>query len=364
MLPAESEKPVFTWVPLEITSDGKEEEEDDDVDFAHDLGVPAYDRKSGSAMPLEESMPYFGADFASFHLLVCGKKGGGELLDHSIKLMVREDFSGCAPNKCLERLLGPKTASKILGPMLFLRMTKVEDSAYTLDIDPTDFTLALDGLDRLGGSQLTKTQPKKVAGVKVNADLPYYEEVKMLHANAVFTTGKVSALSEELGVPLMTTTCSTDLITEGIPTTEEPIILPTAYLHLSIDPISPAFGTIPATVKNNTASTFVFDANKAATTISAVAALCEFIKDVAEPLLAKTASLITKDRQAAVDSVAVMWKERSAANDEDSDSEESDEEDEEAYFDAGAYDDLADVQAKMGQMQMTTVNARTGMGMV
>ena len=347
------------------------EDVDQDVDFAHDLSLPSYDSKSDSVMPDEEDIPGFGEECAEYQMLVCGKMGGGELLDHSIRLMVREDFTECGPNKCLERLLGREMALRFRGPVLFIRMTKVEDSAYTLDIDSTDFTLALDGLVEFAKKRTDPVayfanggpQPKQVPSVLANKSMPYYQETKTLRSNELFTTGELSALPDELGLPLRTHTCSS--VGSAFDTSAQSPALSVAYLHISIDPTASDFGTIPASIKYNTASVLIVNSNKTALTISSIVALCEFIQDIAEPVLVQAAKSSTKARQAAVESVIELWKQRSAVSTADSDEESSEEDDKDGGFqDAGDLDDLADVRAKMGQMQMATTDAGSGMGFI
>lgn len=401
LLPEGSSKPVFYWMPVNERDGEYSDEEKAAIEFASDLGVPYRDARSGYILPADDQRSGVGSDMPNYVSLVVGMRGHGEHLDHGITMMVKDSFFHYPPSKCLARLLGDEVADNFRGPILFLRMTRVECSSITLDIDASDFTLALDALAEFAEKQRDPSRnfgndgskSKKVCGVKVNAYIPYLGDVRVLRTNPVFAEGgRDSAISKKLGLPLRTYTCATEgtkqvmaTLLEGKASDEETSddgsserdsMLPSVYLHISIDPNSPDFGTTPPGMENETASTMVFSADKSAINVSTLAALCDFIRDVARPSLTDTSWSSREDRQRALESVVEMWKQRrvdeTADSDEDEgeddavnssdDESESEDEDEEHFYDAGDYDDLADVRAKMGQMQMTTTDLRNGSG--
>lgn len=372
LLPADDDKPVFTWVRFNFEHDD-DAREDEGIDFAEDVGLPCFDSKAGLVLPCEEDTIGFGDGEASAHPLVCGMMGCGEFPDHGIMLAVRKDSDTYPPNKCVEQLLGHETASRVHGPALLVRTTKVEHATHALDTDPSDFTLGLDGIVEFAAKPKDDdedladraSRPKQVPSVIVNKNIPYYDEVKVLRSNKAFAAGKLSMLSQKMGLPLLTTNCTNNKEPPNTNSSEESPALPVAYLHVCIDTSSPDFGTIPGDIRDSTASTLVISADKNAITSSTLVGLCDFIKDVAQPTLAAASKGSTEQREAAVATVVSMWaghQEVYMVESDDSEEEDEDEDEEGGFHNAGDFDDLADMRAKMGQMQMTTPDTRTGMG--
>ena len=78
----------------------------DDEDIVHDLGVPAFHRPD-----VQEATPEFGTllgeeeEAVGILLLVVGKMGCGEHLDHSIYVCYKDDFGGEPRNMCADKLM-------------------------------------------------------------------------------------------------------------------------------------------------------------------------------------------------------------------------------------------------------------------
>lgn len=90
-LPQNDTKPRFVWIQVEPIE--PDSESDDGMlladEYDEDLGVPLYDREGGNAMSNFEGL------FNATHndtMLVVGKMGSGEHLDHSIHLRHLETF--------------------------------------------------------------------------------------------------------------------------------------------------------------------------------------------------------------------------------------------------------------------------------
>lgn len=133
--------------------DEDEDDDDDDVEMDYAAGVPLFDKAKGSVLLARAGYsPLLGDCGYKSELkeLVCGKRGGGNLLDHSIYLRTRESFlsDGSGPNPVLLALGKTEAANCFRGPLLLFGMTKVCDPRFCRDLNAGDFTLAIRALDR------------------------------------------------------------------------------------------------------------------------------------------------------------------------------------------------------------------------
>lgn len=184
MLPKDDDKPVLVWLPIEHDDD-----EDDEyvteasVGFSDELGVPTHDRKIGLVMPTaDNTMLGAGSPKEEYVTVVCGKRGAGALLDHSIVMMMRENQESSRPNQCFNHLTG-EVGIRFCGPIVLLRQSKVENPIFTSDITAGDFTLGLDGTAdydmQANGTTNTIDTRRKLLGVKVSSNPQHVEKVEV-----------------------------------------------------------------------------------------------------------------------------------------------------------------------------------------
>lgn len=175
----------------------------DDGGLDPDSGVPNYDIVFGSALGNFSGL--FGSGNPSNRPLdlVVGRRGSGELLNHSIWLQHREIFMTCQQNACVNYMAGGNLGSHFRGVLYIIAMTKVEEPRFMLDVDTGDLSLAIDGLIKYHKKSLdplaylsSPQLPKKVTGVKVSAKEPFFEEVEVPFKHPIFTTGAVSKVKK------------------------------------------------------------------------------------------------------------------------------------------------------------------------
>lgn len=188
--------------------------------------------------------------------------------------------------------------SSFKGPLVLYGMTKVDQPNFTADLDPSDFTLALNGLAEYIKNQregfMMSSEPKvvkKVKGVKMITD-GTFEDVKIPLAHPIFISGATSNISKTFGPALLTWQPKNPKDeTAGLTHVNETIPL-TAYLHLNIEvatvtntPGETKFGSLPAEWCDSTNAVMIARVDKGDTTATNVEMACSFCRDAVEPLL-------------------------------------------------------------------------------
>lgn len=186
--------------------------------------------------------------------LITGQLSDGVYLEHTINVMFCADSDNLPRNKCARMVFYDSITSRFRGPITF----SCSRGGRIIDIDSKDFTLAMDALlaaERkiVGYSPI----PKKRTGVKVSKTEPHYQDVKVPLRHPIFVKGTVSKLSRLLKADIRTLKYSTNASTPSPPPAAEGPLNAAAYLHPNLDVNSPAFGTIPDKLKNDSASVLV-----------------------------------------------------------------------------------------------------------
>lgn len=276
LLPDDGTNPRFTWLPVQekkyIHAAAKARFLNDDgtVNLNTDWGVPDFTSNATSYLPGKvNALGHFDIPTKAT-MLVCGSFCSGNLLDHSVLAMARQNTAGCQPNKCLLRLIkkGPPNTELARGPLLLFGMEKVKLPKTTVDLDTTSFTLALNSMVDPVEPGKTPWPAQKVAGVKVNTDTtpPSLEDVQIPKRHPIFTKSTRSAVGDLMQTGLITwayatkTTASTTKAGDTMNTPANPsdtTPLNPKLLHLSLDPSSPDFGTIPPSIQADNCSILV-----------------------------------------------------------------------------------------------------------
>lgn len=147
-----------------------------------DLDIPVCDHvKSETYIDFWGARTFIDESDASLGqtMLVKGKHGHGQLLDHSISCSHYQNFlgDGSKPNAVIRRLLGAEAANRFRGPFLLYGESKVTSPRLAWDLDTADLTIALRALkaiaDKAKGPHLewTLTDERVGNGAVVNLDV-------------------------------------------------------------------------------------------------------------------------------------------------------------------------------------------------
>lgn len=294
-LPEHEDKPILLWLPVECAGEeGDEYVDEAPKDVSHELGVPSDERNKKSVMPAPNNVILeSGSPKAMYLSLVHDNKGCGELLDHSIVMMIRQDQPDCAPNQCLSRL-APGAGFNIRGPVVFLRHTRAADPPSTLDIRTSDFTLAINGIIELGkptssGKNLdVADHRKKVLGVKISQDPLRFEHVEVPRRHPVFKTGKLYGITDVLKSPIrmFKYPVGTAPAIDDDPGHKHHTMSLNA-LCLNIDRHSPDFAKIPAAFTDHLSPVLLVCADGRELSHCKLGNLCDLINNKIQPTLLK-----------------------------------------------------------------------------
>ncbi|KAK4541639.1 hypothetical protein LTR36_007783 [Oleoguttula mirabilis] len=302
-LPEDATQPTFMSLPCHITEASDETVEDGDSDNELDSvflskapadeeetsgkddterecsddddDIPDYDEAKGSCIA-DFCDPELG--IGSTTLLVFGKQGSGQHLDHSIYLCNWWKF--------------PR-------PLVLYALTKEYDSGMAVDMDTTGLTLAIEVLvemKRYNESDLVcafmPKPPTKIKGVRVKAAADavssgkqVFEEIDVPLKHPVFLAGAGSQVSKTLGIPLLTHQYAEGPGAVDGSNHKEPHV-PAAYLHLSLDAVIPpsegtfsaAAAAIPKAWYDSTASMFIVRSDTKPLTAKTVKQMCHFCR--------------------------------------------------------------------------------------
>lgn len=296
MLPENSDKPVLIWLPVEDECD----EDDDDytteaqIDFSQDLSVPSHDRKIGLVMPAADST-ILGPNSPKeeFESLVCGKKGCGELLGHSITMMMREDQSTSPLNKCLAALAGD-IALRFCGLIVLLRQSKVENPSITFDITTADFTLALDALTEYdkktngnGTSAVGLDVRKKIPGVKMSQNPQRLEVVEVPVRHPAFTSGALSEVTRITKFPIRIQKYSARTPVAKASSDDDDKDINVNALCICLEASPPNFCKIATTFPTEDGPVLLVNGDRRPLTISKLKKMCNIIKGSLQSVLFK-----------------------------------------------------------------------------
>ena len=265
--PELGDKSHFIWLPVEAKSESYGQSKElltiNAAPYSADLGVPEKDVHAASCLPSEDGpLGKFDVDTSAM-LLVCGKLRCGELLDHSIVMLARRDLMKRGPNKSLERLIKqPVNRAMFRGPLIFIGMNKVKLPKYTVDLDTTALTLGMDAIVSLAPAGTVPYHAEKVQAVKVNyTPTPFLEQLEVPKRHPVFKSGKKCEVADLHITPLQLWFYPAD--SEKTDSTDSSTSAPdappfdTKVLHLCVDPTSPDFGHVPASMQADKRSILV-----------------------------------------------------------------------------------------------------------
>lgn len=224
-VPEKGDKPYFIWLPVEPeTSDRRVPktvfhakmrmeggQAIGNLVAPDDLGVPDMDAEAQAVPPAKYGpLGRFDHDTMSA-VLVCGKLHSGELLDHSIMIMVPspKHFKEHGPNQCFKRLATQDVdivdSPLCLGPSIIYGMNKANMPTVTVDLDTNALTLALDAVIGLAKVGKVPEHAKKVPAVKVNfTSPPFFEHLEISPRHPAFKSGTWSGIAELVAAPMRT----------------------------------------------------------------------------------------------------------------------------------------------------------------
>lgn len=286
--------------------------DDSDEEWSEDLGVPFMPRKGATvAIPVYKDLrDLLGDDEPRIGTadLVIGKLGAGEHLDHTIRLCFRDDFvfDGSQPNVCARRLTRNRIGTFWSGPLVVYGMTKVELSNCCVDLQPSDLTIAMEGLVEYAKKQqegmmyFFKPKPaKKLQGIKVSlvagdSGQPsfLFEKVDVPRQHPIVYDGIISEVTSLFGLPVLMWQ-TPDGANNNSSLAESP--MPIAFLNLNIDrdllpnmkTSKASLGAIPIKWRNGTATTLVIRRDGKPLNADLLEAACNFCREEIQPLLLK-----------------------------------------------------------------------------
>lgn len=274
-------------------------------------GIPFPDRKIGMVVPSADHEILDTGNPKKVNVrLVCGRKGPGQLLGHSIVMMMREDRAGCAPNQCLSRLIGD-VASSVRGFILLLRQTKAANPTSTFDIHSSDFTLTIDGLIdyartiNKSKSLAVADYRKKLLIVKISQSPLRFEHVQVPTRHPVFKTGKLYGVTDLLKSPIrmFKYPVGTAAAIDDDPGHKHHTMSLSAFC-LTVDPHSPNFAKTPATYTDHGGPVLLVCADGRELSHCKLNNMCELIRDSIQPTLLK----VPEDRREEfVDELKKKW---------------------------------------------------------
>lgn len=266
-LPEDGDKPRFIWLPVEARDDLKAGTRACIPPGAPsnilNWGVPEKGNLDECRLPTKDNpVGEFEVDNEN-HMLVCSRLRRGEFLKHSILLMQRCDAPKRKVNKSLKALSKqwwyPETAH---GPLIIFAMEKVNFPKYTLDLDTTALTPAMDAIfDRVPPVGVPAFA-QKVMAVKINnrIDPPSLEQLKIPKRHLAFKARNMSMMGDLLRVPLCIWhyPANSERETSAMPP-DNSVGAPfdPNAVKLCLDTDSPDFGRIPAALQADKRSTLV-----------------------------------------------------------------------------------------------------------
>ena len=249
MLPEHDGTPRFAWVPLlpgtidHITSAPEWSN--------FESGGPSDQRVPTFALPDTSGILGFG--HVDYHAKsMAGLQGAAVGAGRSSYLVGRSNAAKLAPNAVVARLVSPAVAATCRGPLVLVGAKKFTAE----DLDTSDFTIVLFGLGAM--AKESNGALKKAEGVRVNAAPPFAEDVKVPLEHPIFRSGKDSPFSKMLGMPMRTWNYpKSSTGSSSSHSAQLPGYVDAKFLQFCVDPASPDFGTIPASVQADTASTLI-----------------------------------------------------------------------------------------------------------
>ncbi|KAK3699736.1 hypothetical protein LTR37_016341 [Vermiconidia calcicola] len=314
LLPAENVDPHFIWIDTEANEDEDRSRSTNEAqkkyNFDRPRGVPVFDYIHKYAVPKWADL--FGPDraYPAQSTVVLGNTGSGQHLDHSINLHYRDTFllDGSKDNRSFAQLARGRATSSLRGPVVICGWSKVVDPIACRDLDPSDLTVAIEGtiehtMKVNGGIKyFTRPKiPKKLTGVKVNSQHPFYKQVDVPLQHPVFFNKTVPQVCSRIGLPVLTYRRPAATTSAEVETNDKPAV-PAAYLHISLDTTDSndqnknvAFGLVPQEWLDNTSSVLVVSVNKTALSAQFVEAACSFAEKEVLPLVTNASSGTNRD---------------------------------------------------------------------